>query len=105
MLKIIILLLTIFFLSGCRSFDRKVICAQLDRHQVKPHEICDISFKNNRCRCREFDFNNWESLGPAVDHELDYCEGVAGFRLEDIANDIRPNVKALANIKANLCLQ
>lgn len=105
MSKTIILLSMIFFLSGCRSFERKLICNQIESHQIKPHEICEVSFKFMRCRCKQFDFNSWEQLGTPVDFDVTHCDGVAGFRLTDIASDIRPNVKALAKIKGDLCSQ
>ena len=59
---IIILLLTIFSLSSCRSFERQVICKEIDSYKIKPSPMCDISFKFNRCRCRCFDYNKWETL-------------------------------------------
>ncbi len=104
MLKNITLLSMILCLSACQSFERRAICKQISAHQIKPHQACDVSFKHNRCRCREFDFNNWKALGPSTDYDILHCEGISGFYLDDIANDIRPNVKALANIKGNLCL-
>ena len=39
----------------------------------------------------------------AKDFPLEYCEGVAGAFLPDIAKNIRPNIKALNNVKEKLC--
>lgn len=104
MAKITTLVLMIFFLSGCRSLERKLICAQLEQHKIRPHELCDISFSPTpRCRCRQFDFNSWEALGPAENFDLTYCQGVVGFRVSDVTSDIKPNIKALYKIKENLC--
>lgn len=105
MLKNMIAALMIFSISSCRSFERQLICGQIQEHQIKPHELCDISFQFNRCRCREFDFNTWEALSEPENRPLEYCEGIAGFHVKDIATDIRPNVKALDEIKNNLCGQ
>lgn len=97
------MLLMTFFLSGCRSFERKIICAQIRNHQVPTIEMCDISFKFNRCRCRLFNMNDWTAETEPTDYPLEYCENIAGFFLEDIAKDVRPNVKALANLRENMC--
>lgn len=103
MFRIITILLMTFFLSGCRSVERRLTCAQIEAHQIPHVEFCDISFKFNRCRCRMFDMNSWEPTTEPIDYELEYCEGVAGPHLADIARDVRPNVKALAQLKRNLC--
>ncbi len=109
-------LLTISLVS-CRSVETKLVCAQIARHQIKPVQLCDVSFKYNRCRCRCFNFNSWDALpadkcsefnglisaGNAVDFPIEHCEGVAGFFLEDAALNVRPNIKALDKIKNNLC--
>lgn len=102
-MKRITILLLMSSLTSCRSFERQVICQQIAEHQIKPVQLCDISFQFNRCRCRNFDFNSWTALDKPVDHPLEYCEGIAGFPLETIASDIRPNVKALYTLKGNLC--
>jgi len=141
------LLWMIFFLSSCRSFERQVICQEIDKYQIKPIPLCDVSFQFNRCRCRCFDYNKWETLPDikkcknfqdviekraniswiasvtvpntrvirldaqgnvlesyqAKDFPIEYCEGVAGPFLEDIAVNVRPNIKALHEVKNKLC--
>ncbi len=103
MFKIITMLLMISFLNGCRSVERRITCAQITKHQVPINEFCDISFRFDRCRCRQFDMNTWEPITEPQDFPLEYCEGVAGYRLDDIARDVRPNVKALAELRRNMC--
>jgi hypothetical protein len=103
MFKITMMLLMTFFLSGCRSVERRITCAQIKNHQVPQNMFCDVSFKFNRCRCRQFDMNEWEAVGDPIDYPIEECEGIAGYFLEDIARDVRPNVKALANLRRNMC--
>lgn len=114
MLRTTMMLLTILCLSGCRSVNTRLVCAQLETHKIKPVQACDVSFKFNRCRCRCFDFNSWEKLpwekcgvqeegSNAIDYELEKCEGISGFYLDVAAVDIRPNIKAMHRLKENLC--
>ena len=105
MIKSMTMLLMIFSVAiSCRSLDRQIICGQIKKHEIKPHQLCDISFSKNRCRCREFDFNKWKELSEPTNYPLSYCEGIAGFFIDpDIALDIRPQVRALNNLKGNLC--
>lgn len=105
MRNLIMTLLTLLCLSAssCGTLQTKIVCAQLERHEIKPVKACDISFKFNRCRCRDFDFNKWEALSAPVDLPLEACEGISGFYLTDAAVEIRPQIKALSNLKDNLC--
>lgn len=140
MMKMLItILLTTFFLSSCRSVERRVICGEINIYQIKPVPMCDISFQFNRCRCRCFDYNQWTTISdinqcaqfnenlpfkkydpPLVainkilngeitrvisvkDYPLEYCDGIAGSFLSDIAKDVRPNIKALNEVKNKLC--
>ena len=116
MLKITMMLLTILCLSACRTIETNLVCSQIAKHQIDPIKSCDISFKFNRCRCRCFDFNTWNQLNlnkckefapeegvRAINYELEACEGITGFTLDDAANELRPNIKALSNIRGNLC--
>lgn len=124
MLKIIIALLMTFTLSSCRTtYEQKLVCSQIAKHQIPPTPLCDISFKFDRCRCRCFNYNSW-SVAPltkcerfrdlsgamslvdgeeVLDFELEYCDGIGGSFAQDQVNNIRSNVKALNLIKENLC--
>lgn len=94
MTRLMTLLLTTFLVS-CNSY------------QI----LCDVSFAENRCRCRcynvdklktadknkcEKDWNEY-FLGVPNDHPVNYrtsrCEGISGFRIEEIAKDIIPEIK------------
>lgn len=115
MKQVIILLLMILTLDGCVSVTQRLACAQIKKHQIPLVPKCEISFQFVRCRCRCFDYNNWNTVplnkcerfagevGNTKDFELSYCDGIDGSFLSDEATAIRPNVKALANIRANLC--
>lgn len=62
-------------------------------HSIKSQILCDISFEKNRCRCRLYDLEKMEALEEPINHPLIHCEGVSGFFLEDIAKDIKPDIK------------
>jgi len=110
--KVIIKLLIIFYLSSCKT---KIICPQVKANFIKPIPICDISLQFNRCRCRCFNPNTWSEIKDSFcswhhnepfkkgDYPIDYCEGIAGFYIEDIALEVKPKVKNLARIKSDYC--
>ena len=129
MLKLTMMLLTILWVSACRSPNTQIVCSQLETHKIKNIKSCDISFRFNRCRCRCFNMNAWKEqplkdckefsgvvpeevrkfkkktgeVYEAVNYPADHCEGISGFYLDTIATEVRPNVKALNQIKENLC--
>lgn len=88
--KTMITLLTIFLVS-CPG------------PQIKPRLMCDISFQFNRCRCRCYDLEKLKETEPekcGIDsenkkwnEEIEFCEGISGFYLEDIATHIIPKIK------------
>ena len=110
MSKLIIVPLIIFLVS-CKT---KIICSQVNSANIKPIPICDLSLQFNRCRCKCFDPNKWlptddiycshngESF-KSGSYPIDYCEGIAGFFLEDIATEVKPKIKKLAKIKSDNC--
>jgi hypothetical protein len=73
--------------------------------------LCDISFQKNRCRCRCYNLDNlstvdkfnckddWNKyfLGVPNSHPVNYklnrCEGISGFRVEEVAKDIIPGIR------------
>lgn len=119
------LLLTIFLVScaSCNQVERKLVCKGVEsaRFSIKPKY--DISFKFNRCRVRCFDESRWlvvsvalcpsipvdfyglekDAEGEAVNLPLEDCENVAGFKLEDVALDIKPKILKLNAIKEDQC--
>jgi hypothetical protein len=97
------LLLMILTLSGCNSIERKAICKEIKKNEIIPLEKCMISFKFQKCRCRIFNMNTWETIGEAYDQPLEYCDGISGYKAIDEAVEIRPKVKALSRLKENLC--
>lgn len=80
-----------------------MICSELKKQEIKPLELCDISFKFNRCRCRSYDLNTHRELSEAVNHPIEYCDKIAGFAVEDFAVEIGPKIKAMSRLKGNLC--
>lgn len=102
-MRVITIALLMISLVSCRSVERRMVCSELKKQEINPVELCDISFQFNRCRCRSFDMNHWLALDKPVDHPIEHCEGVAGFRLEQIAVEISPKIKAMTRLKENLC--
>lgn len=104
-----IIALSIVLLStSCRT---KLVCSEVRRATIDYLPLCDISFKFNRCRCRCFNLNNYSTVKPALcgedfiegNYELEYCEGIAGFYVEDWATEVKPNVKRLIRIRGDYC--
>lgn len=102
-MKSLIILLLMTFLAGCRSVERRLVCSELKRQEFKPLELCDISFKFSRCRCRLYDLNTHNALSEAVNHPIEYCDKLSGFAVEDFAIEIGPKIKAMSRLKGNLC--
>lgn len=109
--KNITLLLTVFFLNGCKT---KIICGEIKASKIKPLVLCDLSVSLNRCRCRCFDFNKWDTIADnkctwkngvfkSGDYPLYTCDKISGFFLDDMATEVKPKVRKLAKIKADLC--
>lgn len=103
MTKILTILLLTTFLASCRSIERRMICSELRKHEIAPIEMCDINIKFDRCRCRSFDFNSWEALSEPVNHPLEYCDKLTGFKLDVAAVEVKPKIKAMYRLKENLC--
>jgi len=123
MKKLTMLLLMIFLSNGCQTvIEQKLICAQINKYKIELVPTCDISVEFDRCRCRCMNLNTFEPAknlkmckwpknfsGKVPDgfktysFPLEMCEGIAGQFVEDVAVKIRPNVKALNEVKNNLC--
>ena len=80
-MKIMMILLTIFLVS-CQA------------PVIKDVVMCDVSFTKDRCRCRVVNLNTLEAISEAVNYDITHCEEIAGFYLNDIAQEIKPKVKA-----------
>ena len=116
-IKLITIILSTIFLTSCKN--QKLICKEIDNAKVNPVIMYDVSFVFNRCRARCFDVNEWKTLpisncprliddtedltAESVNYEIEKCEGVAGFAIEDIAREIRPNVKRLSDLNKDVC--
>lgn len=106
------MLLLMIFLASCKT---RIICSQIKSNTIKPIALCDLSLQFNRCRCRCFNPNTWSEVNDNLcswkyeepfkkgDYPIDYCEGIAGFFIEDIAREVKPKVKNLNRIKSDYC--
>lgn len=116
-IKLITIILPMIFLISCKT---KIICGQINSARIVPVMLYDVSFQFNRCRGRCFDVNEWKTLpinrcigeldsqyipviDNAINYPLEYCDGVAGFSLDDMSENIRPKVKELNAIKGDYC--
>lgn len=103
-MKRIVLLSIVFFLSACQSnVQQRLVCKQINDYKIPEGEFCDVDFINFGCFCRIFDMNTWEPKGEEYKREIEYCHGVAGYKAAFIAENVRPNVKALDKVKRNFC--
>lgn len=75
--KSTMLLLTIF-LTNCVN------------HVIRPVQLCDVSFKFSRCRCRLYDLEKLQPKSDAQNFPMTYCEGIFGFRAGDMATELIP---------------
>lgn len=115
-MKIMIMLLMPLLISAkCSRVDIKLTCAQIRSSKLKAMPLCDISFQENRCRCRCFSFSTYETveddncLWPdesqffSGNYELETCEGISGFFVTEWAREVGPKVKKLNNLYGNIC--
>ena len=128
-MKLNIIVMSMIFLVSCASCKRvkqALVCAQVKQAIIKPLPFYDVSFKFNRCRARCFDMGNWENV-PAnacpelagmnskmietksgkkvevVDFPIKHCEGVAGPRAEDWAEEVKPKMRSLIRMRGTYC--
>lgn len=122
-MKLTIIALLTIFLTSCKN--QKFICSEIKGNRIDPVVMYDVSFVFNRCRARCFDPNEWKTIdsnlcpsmpqGEIVEEFLDgeflnsinlpieECEGMAGFKIEPIAREIRPKIKRLNEIYVDNC--
>lgn len=122
-MKIVIIALLMTFLISCKN--QKLICNEIRDNRIDNVVMYDVSFVFDRCRARCFDVNEWKTIDavkcpsmPAgepvqtlingqyinsIDLPLEDCEGVAGFKIDPIAREIRPKLKRLNEMYNALC--
>lgn len=112
MRKIVLIMMMLWttFLTSCRT---AIVCEDIERAEMVPLNYCDISFKFNeaRCRCRCLDPNTYTTLPDlscgedyqSGNFELEACQGIAGFSLDDVALEVKPNISRLNKIKEHYC--
>jgi len=106
--RILIIILSTLFLISCKT---KIICAQVRKNKIDHVPICDISFQFDRCRCRCFNLNDWDTVRDEKcgddfvggDFPVEVCEGIAGFYPSVMALELKPKIKDLARIRGDYC--
>lgn len=80
---------------------------------IEPVKLCTVklSFDVPKCNCRCFDLNNWEQANDAWcgegfesgNYPIEACNGISGFYNSDIATEIRPKIKSMAETRRDQC--
>ena len=97
-------LLMMFFVVSCRSFERELLCNEIDKYQVIETEACIVSIKYNACLCTSnFDVNSWTALEDYRKEPLEYCDGIMGVKRDFALAEIEPNFVALQRLRESSC--
>ena len=107
-MRLITIVLLTIFLTSCKT---KIVCKQIKKNQIDYVVIHNVKIKYKHCKVQCFDLNNWKTVDDVQcgenfeggNYPLDYCEGVMGFYVDDMAKEIRPKVKDLARIRQDYC--
>lgn len=100
----IFVLSMMFFVSSCRSFERKLICDEVTQYQVKETEVCIVSIRFNSCLCADkFDLNSWSTINDFRQEPLDYCDGIMGVQKEFALKEVEPKFVALQRLRESSC--
>lgn len=100
----IFVLSMMFFVNSCNSLERKAICNEVTKYQIKETEVCVVSIKNNACLCSDkFDVNSWSYSTDFRAEPLDYCDGIMGVRSKFALAEIQPKFKALQRLRESSC--
>lgn len=102
------IVLLMIFLTSCKD---KFICKQLDLNQFNYLVIRTVKLQYDNCKIQCFDLNNWRTVDDSNcgenfksgNYPLDYCNEVQGFSIEDMANEVRPKIKNLAQMRKDYC--
>ena len=71
-----------------------MICfTSCDPDYIDNQEVCEVSFKFNRCRCLWYNLNEMRATSEAVNYPIDYCNGFTGIRSTHLASEVIPKVK------------
>jgi len=70
--------------------------------QLTPPEYEDFLVENNEDELKKLGL---KGSAEAVNLDINDCEGVIGFKVDSIANELRPKIKRLHSLKVDSCGQ
>lgn len=94
-------LLTIFFVSSCRSVERKLICNEVTKYQVD--ETTSYLYHKGHCYSAPFDLNNWEILEDYKEVPVESCDGLQGVNVKFGIEEVTPKFTALQRLREESC--
>lgn len=114
MIKMLMIMLGMIFLTSCNSPQRKIICKDVKRATIPPLVFCDADFEKMRCRCSCFDMNKNKTVKDnkcdkenevfkSGNYPLKECDQIVGPTLQDWSKYVRPNIRRLYKIKTTNC--
>ncbi len=98
-MRTLMIVLSMIFLNSCKA------------PSIKPRPLCDVSIIFDRCRCRCYDLMQIKEVDDALCGEdfvsgngpAHECEGLGGFDLDDIAENINPWAKETKEYYEDTC--
>lgn len=94
-----IIMMALILCSSCVT--KQLVCSRIP--EFKLVELCDISFKYNRCRCRMIDFQTQEAVTDAANYPIERCDGGIVYHVDDYAIEIQPKLIKLDDLHKELC--
>lgn len=90
-------------LVGCRSFERSLVCNEVEENKLGELLMCHYSVKFDKCKCKTIDLDNYSEVTGLAEYPLSYCDGLAGFKTDTWGENIGPKLKALNRLKVERC--
>lgn len=88
-------------LSGCRSFERTLVCNEVAEYQIDMAE--GYFYRRGKCYKAPLDVNVWENQSDLVEVELYECDGIHGVKVTFAIAEIQPKFKALQRLRKESC--
>lgn len=102
-MKMVTMMLLMISLVACRSFERALVCNEVEENKLGELLMCHYSVKFDKCKCKMMDLDNFAEITNLVEYPLDYCDGLAGFKVDTWSEEIGPKLKALSRLKEERC--
>ena len=103
LIKILTIIALMTSLVGCRSVEKALICKFVDDNKIGVQQICEYSHTFSQCRCKQIDFDSFQELTRMETFPIEYCDGLAGFKVQEWGEEIGPKLRALSRMKEERC--